>query len=301
MDHRAKLDQSNNPTEGPWTDAERENFFEHVSDGGSPPLEVVLLDVDGTLVGSNEAHAMAWSRAANEFGYDRPEALFRELIGMGADQILPRIDITLQADSHSGKALAARRGEIFLAAFAPALAATPGAKALVERFRDSGLRCVIASSSRSPVSANSSKRGRCSRRATHRNRRPMSSNPRCASRTSRPTARSCSAIRPTMWRPQPTRESKRLPSGAAAGTTRGLRARSPFTTTPPTCWRSTLRHRSLRCRRTSPSDGARRKVPAHTPLGDARLLARRLVAREPFVLREAREIPACELDDENIE
>jgi beta-phosphoglucomutase-like phosphatase (HAD superfamily) len=148
MDHRAKLDQSNNPTEGPWTDAERENFFEHVSDGGSPPLEVVLLDVDGTLVGSNEAHAMAWSRAANEFGYDRPEALFRELIGMGADQILPRIDITLQADSHSGKALAARRGEIFLAAFAPALAATPGAKALVERFRDSGLRCVIASSSR---------------------------------------------------------------------------------------------------------------------------------------------------------
>jgi beta-phosphoglucomutase-like phosphatase (HAD superfamily) len=148
IDHKAKLDQSNSLISGPLADPEREISHDYAKDGLFAPLRAVLLDVDGTLVDSNAAHAGAWSRAAGEFGYVRPPEFFRELIGMGADWILPRIDPDLTAESDPGKALATRRGEIFLAAYAPSLQPMPGSKALVERLRETGLQCVIASSSK---------------------------------------------------------------------------------------------------------------------------------------------------------
>jgi HAD superfamily hydrolase (TIGR01509 family) len=107
-----------------------------------------LLDIDGTLVDSNEAHARAWDAACAEFGFVRSERFFRPLIGMGSDQVLPRVDPALSDDRDPGKAIAARRGEIFKSAYLPTLRATPGARALVERIHTAGLRCVVASSAK---------------------------------------------------------------------------------------------------------------------------------------------------------
>ncbi len=111
-------------------------------------LRAILLDIDGTLVDSNDAHAAAWSEASVEFGYDRPASFFRPLIGMGGDHVLPRIDPALKDDDNPGKAIAARRGEIFAANYLPTLTATPGAKALVEHMKHCGLQCVVASSAK---------------------------------------------------------------------------------------------------------------------------------------------------------
>src|SRR6185369_6215222 len=45
----------------------------------------VLLDVDGTLINSNDAHAQAWVQALAREGYQVPFDRVRWLIGMGSD------------------------------------------------------------------------------------------------------------------------------------------------------------------------------------------------------------------------
>ena len=52
-------------------------------------IRAAILDVDGTLVDSNDAHARAWVDAFREFGYDVPYDKVRPLIGMGGDNLLP--------------------------------------------------------------------------------------------------------------------------------------------------------------------------------------------------------------------
>jgi HAD superfamily hydrolase (TIGR01509 family) len=109
-------------------------------------LAGVLLDVDGTLIDSNDAHARAWREALAEVGNDVPESEIRPLIGMGGDKLLPRLG--LDPDSEEGKAIAGRRSEIFLERYVPRLRATPGAKELIARLRREGLQLVIATSAR---------------------------------------------------------------------------------------------------------------------------------------------------------
>jgi len=106
----------------------------------------VLLDVDGTLVVSNDAHAQAWSTAFAEYGIDAPPARFRDLIGMGGDRIVPTIAAELSAQRGLGKTIGDRRKTIFLQDHAPKLVPTPGATAFVERLRADGLRPVVATS-----------------------------------------------------------------------------------------------------------------------------------------------------------
>jgi beta-phosphoglucomutase-like phosphatase (HAD superfamily) len=109
-------------------------------------FNTILLDLDGTLVDSNAFHAAAWSEASRLYGYDKDEAFFRPLIGMGGDRVLRLIDPALTDTSGPGKAMAAARAKIFRSDYLPTLRPTPGAKALVERLHELGLRCVVASS-----------------------------------------------------------------------------------------------------------------------------------------------------------
>ena len=54
-------------------------------------FETVLLDVDGTLIGSNVELAEAWTQALREHGVTVEIGQIRPLIGMGADKLLPAI------------------------------------------------------------------------------------------------------------------------------------------------------------------------------------------------------------------
>jgi phosphoglycolate phosphatase-like HAD superfamily hydrolase len=111
-------------------------------------LQGILLDIDGTLVLSNDAHARAWVDAFAEYGYEVPFERVRPLIGMGGDRLVPRAVPGLSEAEGVGKAIAQRRKEIFISRYAPGLDSANGARQLLLRMQRAGLRPVIASSAK---------------------------------------------------------------------------------------------------------------------------------------------------------
>ncbi len=107
----------------------------------------VLLDVDGTLVDSNEAHANAWVEAMAEAGIDVVFSKVRRLIGMGGDKLLPA-SCGFEAESPEGKQIIARRQEIFKTRYLPNLKPFPKAEELLARMHRDGLKLVVASSAK---------------------------------------------------------------------------------------------------------------------------------------------------------
>jgi HAD superfamily hydrolase (TIGR01509 family) len=108
-------------------------------------VQGVLLDIDGTLIDSNDAHARSWVETFAEFGYDVPFEKVRPLIGMGGDKLLAEA-VGVEEESDEGKQMSRRRRERFLADYLPTLRPFPKARALVERMRDDGLTIVVATS-----------------------------------------------------------------------------------------------------------------------------------------------------------
>ena len=68
-------------------------------------IRAVILDVDGTLIQSNEAHARAFVRAGKELGYEVDFQQVLRLIGMGSDKLIPRtFGVDLSVDFAGGQA-----------------------------------------------------------------------------------------------------------------------------------------------------------------------------------------------------
>jgi HAD superfamily hydrolase (TIGR01509 family) len=107
--------------------------------------KAVLLDIDGTLIDSNDAHARAWVDVGREFGHDIDFGHVRRLIGMGGDKVLPKV-AGLEEDTDEGQRIKERRGEIFRDQYLPTLKAFPQARELLQRFRDDGHTLVVATS-----------------------------------------------------------------------------------------------------------------------------------------------------------
>lgn len=105
----------------------------------------VILDVDGTLIDTNDAHAHAWVEVCHEFGHDVPFGKVREMIGMGGDRVLPGLTGLLE-ESEVGQEMKERRGTIFRERYLPSCQPFPCARELLERFRDDGLQLVVATS-----------------------------------------------------------------------------------------------------------------------------------------------------------
>ena len=111
-------------------------------------IRAVLLDVDGTLIDSNDAHARAWVDVGNEFGFDIEFGRVRWLIGMGGDRVLP--DLTgLEEESERGGEMLERRGEIFRERYLPQLRAFTGTHDLLKRMRGDDMKLVVATSASS--------------------------------------------------------------------------------------------------------------------------------------------------------
>lgn len=108
-------------------------------------IRAVLLDVDGTLVDSNDAHARAWVDVGDEFGYEIEFGRVRWLIGMGGDRVLPELT-GMKEESDEGGKMVERRGEIFRERYLPRLRAFPGAHELLARLRDEDRKLVVATS-----------------------------------------------------------------------------------------------------------------------------------------------------------
>ena len=102
---------------------------------GSWPIEAVLLDIDGTLIDSNDAHAHAWVEALQDDGLPTAFDIVRPLIGMGGTSCF--------ASGPTRRRLAAGaaivNGRNMFAAALPRLRATLGALLLQRSRPRSGL------------------------------------------------------------------------------------------------------------------------------------------------------------------
>ncbi|MEH2124904.1 HAD family hydrolase [Nostoc sp.] len=109
----------------------------------------VILDVDGTLVISNDAHAQSWVEAFAAFGYEVKFEQVRPLIGMGGDQIIPKFAPGLSHRLGKGKEIADKRKELIVNKFATNLAPANGTRQLILKMLSVGLRLIIATSASS--------------------------------------------------------------------------------------------------------------------------------------------------------
>jgi beta-phosphoglucomutase-like phosphatase (HAD superfamily) len=110
-------------------------------------LRGVLLDIDGTLVDSNDAHAMAWVESLEQFGHKVSVDAVRNAIGMGGDRILPML-IKVEEETDEGQAIGRARVQIFRTRYLPSLRPFAQTRPLVERLLGAGLRVGMATSAK---------------------------------------------------------------------------------------------------------------------------------------------------------
>jgi HAD superfamily hydrolase (TIGR01509 family) len=108
----------------------------------------ILLDIDGTLVLSNDAHAHSWVDAFAEFGYTVSYDEVRWLIGMGGDKLISTVQPDLNDSEGVGKQIKEARSKIFLEKYAPDLIPAPGSRELLQTLLARDLKLIAASSSK---------------------------------------------------------------------------------------------------------------------------------------------------------
>lgn len=111
-------------------------------------VQGVILDIDGTLVLSNDIHAQAWVEAFAAFGYSVPFEKVRPLMGMGGDHVIPLLVPELNDKEGDGKAIADRRKELILNELGQKIVSANGSRDLVLKMQAEGLKLTIASSAK---------------------------------------------------------------------------------------------------------------------------------------------------------
>lgn len=109
------------------------------------PYHAVILDLDGTLVDSNDAHARAWVHAFADEDFHLSFAEVRPLIGMGGDQLVPHLT-GVQPDTEQYARLSDGWKDHFQRGELPTVRAQPGARELVRELRRRGLDLIIGTS-----------------------------------------------------------------------------------------------------------------------------------------------------------
>ncbi len=109
--------------------------------------EVLLTDIDGTLVDSNTLHAEAWRRAFEHFGIHLGMDEAWRQIGKGADQLIP----TFVPDEARRKELEPQlkeyRSRIFHRDYMGRIVPFAHAHDLLVRVRETGMKIALATSS----------------------------------------------------------------------------------------------------------------------------------------------------------
>ena len=106
-------------------------------------IRAVILDLDGTLVDSNQLHAEAFARALHEHGRDVPRAWIHQQIGKGADQFLPGM---VGGDQAVVDAVEDRAKRIYKVEFASFAYPLPGATSLLRRLHEAQVQAWLGTS-----------------------------------------------------------------------------------------------------------------------------------------------------------
>ncbi|HEY8465955.1 MAG TPA: HAD family hydrolase [Solirubrobacterales bacterium] len=108
--------------------------------------EVVILDIDGTLVDSNYHHALAWDRAFTAAGVAVPLWRIHRHIGMGGDQLVEALAGS-DVERELGDRIRAAEGERY-AELIGEVRPVPGARELIEALKRAGRLVILASSAK---------------------------------------------------------------------------------------------------------------------------------------------------------
>lgn len=108
-------------------------------------IHSVLLDVDGTLIDSNEQHAHAWHDYLKNKGINVPVERLSLMIGMGGDKLLTEL-YRRKLSEKEIKKMSQERDELYLASYASRVKPIPGAVEFVGQMASRGLRVALATS-----------------------------------------------------------------------------------------------------------------------------------------------------------
>jgi HAD superfamily hydrolase (TIGR01509 family) len=111
-------------------------------------LAAVIFDVDGTLIDSNDLHALAWQRAFERYGHPVPYERVRAHIGMGGDKLLPAL-LGDEVEAREGDAIRKRQGQelgTVLEDPKQPKRVFPEVVELLSALRERGLRTALATS-----------------------------------------------------------------------------------------------------------------------------------------------------------
>lgn len=108
--------------------------------------EVVVLDLDGTLVDSVYVHALAWKEAFREVGVDIPTYRLHRAVGMGGDRLVAAVAGEVTEDA-MGDVVRKLHDDLFTER-RPEVHPLGGATELLTACHEAGLRQVVASSSK---------------------------------------------------------------------------------------------------------------------------------------------------------
>jgi len=108
----------------------------------------VLLDVDGTLVDSNDAHAHAWCEVLARHDHEVAFSRVRMLIGMGGDRLVELVT-GIPRDSDENEALGRERSQLFREKWLASVRPLVGSRQLLLRLRADGLAYALATAAKS--------------------------------------------------------------------------------------------------------------------------------------------------------
>lgn len=109
-------------------------------------LEAILLDIDGTLIDSNDKHTDCWVEAFAHFGKQVPWDEIRGQIGKGGDLLVPDTLNAREMQSF-GEPLKKYRGELWKENYMRGVRPFPGAVEAIRALHGRGVKLAFASSS----------------------------------------------------------------------------------------------------------------------------------------------------------
>jgi HAD superfamily hydrolase (TIGR01509 family) len=104
------------------------------------------LDIDGTLLDSNDAHASAYVEALAAQNIAVPFERIRPLIGMGSEKLLPAIGV--EPGSHAAEHVGRDKDDIFARRYLPSLRPFHGTRDLLLRMKKRALILTVATSAK---------------------------------------------------------------------------------------------------------------------------------------------------------
>lgn len=108
-------------------------------------VQAFLLDVDGTLVDSNDLHADAWLEAFSHFGKELPRDTVRFSIGKGGDILVPDL-LNAREMQKFGDEIRKYRTRLYKKKYMPLVKAFPRVRENLEALHDRGAKLVLATS-----------------------------------------------------------------------------------------------------------------------------------------------------------